>query len=264
MKIDQVRLIWFSPTGTSRRVVRGIAEGFSGVPVEETNLTLPDFTTCGRLGPDELAIIGVPVYAGRVPALAVERMKEISGSNTPAVIVAVYGNREFEDALVELRDLAQEKGFVVVAAAAFIGEHSFSTDALPIAAGRPDSDDLEKAREFGRAVQQALTALEENEGGTIDVPGNVPYKDGAGYFPFTPVVDHDTCTLCGTCAEECPTGSITLDDTVSIAVESCILCANCIKVCPEGAVSLETTPVREKMVALNTNCAARKEPQIFM
>jgi len=121
--------------------VHEIAKGFEGVGrVKQTDLTYPAFLPCARLGARDLAIIGVPVYAGRVPEIAAHRLKEIKGAGTPAVVVAVYGNREFEDALVEMRDIAIAQGFEVVAAGAFIAEHSFSTDELPIAAGRPDSE----------------------------------------------------------------------------------------------------------------------------
>lgn len=264
MNIENAQLIYFSPTGTSKNVVNAIARGFDGISSEETDLTHPQYQTCGSLGPNDLAVIGVPVYAGRVPALAVERMKDLNGSNTPAVIVAVYGNRAFEDALVELRDIVAEKGFQIVAAAAFVGEHSFSTDEYPIAAGRPDADDVAKAREFGRSVIKAVSSLDADAANPIDIPGNVPYRDGVGNFPFTPVVDQDTCTQCGVCVENCPTGSISSDDAISIAVESCILCSSCVKICPEDAVSLTSTPIREKMAELNEKCRARKEPQIFL
>lgn len=263
MNIDRVRVIYFSPTGTSKRVVIAITEGFDGISVEETDLTYPEFSTCGYLSPNDLMVIGVPVYAGRVPALAVKRMEAITGSNTPAVIVAVYGNREFEDALVELRDIVTEKGFQVVAAAAFIGEHSYSTDEFPIAAGRPDGEDIVKAREFGRSVAQVIASF-EGEYSMIDIPGNVPYKEGKGISTFTPVVDEDICTQCGTCVDNCPSGSISLESMVLIAVESCILCASCVKTCPEEAISFTSTPVHEKMVMLNKKCSARKEPQIFI
>jgi len=264
MNIENVQAICFSPTGTSKKVVRAIAEGCNGGAVVETDVTLPGAPSCGSLGANDLAVIGVPVYAGRVAPLAAERIQGLSGNDTPAVIVVLYGNREFEDALIELRDIVVAKGFSVVGAAAFIGEHSFSTSELPIAAGRPDADDTAKAREFGRAVMEKIAAQPAGAATVVDVPGNVPYKDGVGNFPFVPIVDDTACVKCGTCVENCPTGSVVLDDAVAITVETCILCAACVKGCPEDALSLKTTPIQEKRVAMSENLKARKEPQIFM
>ena len=45
-----------------------------------------------------------------------------SASQTPAVLVVVYGNRAYDDALLELSDIATGAGFVPLAAGAFVGE----------------------------------------------------------------------------------------------------------------------------------------------
>lgn len=265
MNISSVRGIYFSPTGTSKSVVQAITDGFEGVSGrEETDLTYPEFTAGGTIGENDLTVIGVPVYAGRVPALAAERLKNIQGNGAPVVIVVVYGNREFEDALVELRDIATANGFHVVAAGAFIGEHSFSTAELPIAEGRPDSEDIRKAREFGRSVMEALAASDKSGAKELKIPGNIPYQEGMKNLPFTPSVNHDACTLCETCVANCPTGAVSMNDTVVMDVTACILCCSCIKTCPEGAVSLQAPPIREKMVMLNSKCQARKEPQLYL
>jgi len=265
MSSETAHLIYFSPTGTSKSVVVAIAEGLEGVGrFLETDLTHPGFTPCTLLGPDDLAVIGVPVYAGRVPEIAEKRLKEIKGAGTPAVIVAVYGNREYEDALLELREIATARGFRVVAAAAFIGEHSFSTEELPIAAGRPDPEDLKKARDFGRSIVRSLAS--SREGGTreIDIPGNVPYRDGMENLPFTPLVDQDICTLCETCIKNCPVGAISLDGRIVMDAETCILCASCVKCCPEKAVSVRSTPLGALIIELAEKCRHRKEPELFL
>lgn len=264
MNRSTVRVIYFSPTGTSKSVVQAIADGFEGmIGGEEIDLTYPDYKANTEIGKSDLAVIGVPVYSGRVPELAARRLKEIKGNGSSAVIVAVYGNREYEDALVELRNIVVDMGFQVVAAAAFIGEHSFSTTELPIAAGRPDTEDLDKARGFGRSIRQLLALPQKSRAREFNIPGNVPYKEGMKNLPFTPIVDHATCSQCGTCVENCPSGAISLTDLIVMDVDSCILCASCIKICPDEAVSFESTPMAERIVALNENCSVRKEPELF-
>ena len=152
MKINKIWLISFSPTRTSKRIIDAIASGIRDIPCESIDLTYPDrFSKKVHFAADELVIIGVPVYAGRVAPLAVKRLESIAGDHTPAVIIVTYGNREFEDALIELRDIAMGAGFTPLAACSFIGEHSFSGTATPIGAGRPDFLDLAAAEEFGEA-----------------------------------------------------------------------------------------------------------------
>jgi hypothetical protein len=131
----------------------------------------------------------MPVHAGRVPALAVERMRAIKGMGRPAVLVTVYGNRAFDDALLELRDLATELEFVPVAGAAFIGQHSFSTPEFPVAQGRPDMADRDRAAAFGRHVRDKLAGI-SNEAELrnlpeLRVPGNFPYRDGVQAAPIS-------------------------------------------------------------------------------
>ena len=92
------------------------------------------------------AFIAVPVYAGRVAPIALQRIRRLKGENAPVVLVAVYGNRDYEDALVELRDETTCLGFTPLAAGAFIGEHSYSRPGMPVAEGRPDANDLKRRK----------------------------------------------------------------------------------------------------------------------
>ncbi len=160
MEFSSAKLIYFSPTHTTKKIVQGIARGFPFDRIEYLDLTPPD--TDRRVFPEignRLTILGTPVYAGRVPMEAVKRLRQIKALGTPVLIVVAYGNREYEDALLELRNLAAEQGFKPVAAGAFIGEHSYSTEEIPIANGRPDEADLKKAKEFGEMVFRKLKGI---------------------------------------------------------------------------------------------------------
>ncbi len=265
MKIKKIWLISFSPTRTSKKVVDSIVMEFQGVPTETIDLTYPDKISPMLFGPDELVIIGVPVYAGRVAPLAVKRLVDIQGDNTPAVIVATYGNRAFEDALVELLDIVLNKSFRPVAACTFIGEHSFSGVKTPIAAGRPDAADLTMAEAFGRKIRDKLTSLKGPETAHCpNVPGNIPYKDGTGPIPFTPLLIESECTQCSVCLSACPTGAISLETKIEIDCDTCIFCCACIKICPENALLIAADPLKQKRQWLFENCTERKEPELYL
>jgi len=265
MQFNKVRLICFSPTKTSQKVVEALGAAISGVEIEKIDLTYPDFQGGVQLGSDELAIIGVPVYAGRVATPAADRLRTIKGNNTPAIIVVLYGNREYEDALIELRDLALENSFIPFAACAFIGEHSFSSSDMPIAAGRPDEADLAAARDFGEKVFATLTAMDDMVvKPPVEVPGNSPYKEGMGPLPFTPMVNHLECTKCGECLSTCPSGAISLGNEIEMDNGLCVFCCACIKNCPEEAITIEAAPLQQKKQWLHENCRERKDPSFFL
>ncbi|HMK66217.1 MAG TPA: 4Fe-4S ferredoxin, partial [Thermodesulfobacteriota bacterium] len=201
MTLNSLTLIYFSPTGGTQKVLEAIARGMQVRKVEHVNITSPDVAALPLIEiPADLAVIAVPVYAGRVPLKAIERMQHLRGMETPALIVVVYGNREFEDALLELKTLAINQGFRPLAAAAFIAEHSYSTTETPLAVGRPDPDDLEKARLFGRQAFEKLQSGDRNSSPLIEVPGNFPHKERVVRPPESPGSRKDLCTLCGTCA----------------------------------------------------------------
>ena len=265
MKIKKIKLICFSPTRTSKKVIEAIASGIAHVPVETIDLTYPEAVSTLRIAADELAIIGVPVYAGRVAPLAVKRLAAIRGNNTPAVIVTTYGNRDFEDALLELQDIAENAAFVPLAAAAFIGEHSYSGPDTPIGAGRPDGVDLAAAKAFGTEISEKIAAVAGlPSGARLKVPGNSPYKDGIGSMPFTPQLIEEKCTQCGACLPACPTGAISLTSVIEMDQDLCIYCCACLKICPEEAIVIGAEPIKQKSQWLSENFSKRREPQMFM
>lgn len=259
MQSKRLVTTFFSPTGTSKKIGLAVGEGLNLPTTEEISLT--EGSAEPRVfSADDFAVFSLPVYGGRVAPYAVERMKGLTGKNTPAAAVVVYGNREFEDALLELKNILTEQGFNVVGAAAFVGEHSFSTADIPIAAGRPDQQDREKAVSFGRKLAEKDCSIKAD----LTLPGNFPYKEGVQKNPVSPQVDPAKCILCRTCESVCPAGAVKVEDTVVFTGELCILCCACIKNCPEQALAMTAPPMIEKARWLHENYSVRKEPQLFL
>ena len=175
MTIESAALIYFSPTGTTRKIVSRIARGIGSTELSDLDLTMDQ--PIPKHSRSDIVIIGAPVYAGRIPLVTIQRLKKISVKEIPAVVVVLYGNREYEDALLELIHLSRSCGFQPVAAGAFIGEHSFATETYPIAMGRPDLEDLELAENFGAKVARELSSTGFSPAGNeMSIPGNHPYK----------------------------------------------------------------------------------------
>jgi len=259
--ISQAHLIYFSPTKTTKKIIEQIAAGFNASNSEHYDLTQMEPGLEIQLT-DGLAIIGVPVYAGRTPEIFLKRIQKLSAVNVPAVLVVLYGNRAFEDALVELRDVVISKGFTVVAAGTFIGEHSYSTSKQPIAANRPDAADLQKAKEFGEIIARQM---QKNIGKIApEIPGDVPYKERAPLGGISPETNHELCTLCATCAKVCPTSVITVEREVMTEAKSCVLCCACVKSCPEKARELKHPMIEARREMLINKCNKRREPDYFI
>lgn len=320
------RRIWaayFSATGTTEKIVGHIADRLaasenssdsetaavsepsagSGNPAgsagkaERFDFTLPEKRSEeASFSPQDLVVFGVPVYAGRVPNVLLKYLDTIQGGGALAVPVVLFGNRNFDDGLIELRNILEKDGFHTIAAAGFVGEHSFSTI---LGAGRPDSADMALADRFadqvaeklkrmdetaeaaGSAEPNAAEAAAETSGAAGDAAGawtpiHVRGEDPIrGYYqPRDRQGNHidirkvkpkvaESCTRCGICAEVCPMGSIDRED-VTQYVGICIKCGACIKKCPEHARYYDDPGYLYHQHELEEAYTERAEPELFL
>ena len=275
MRVRNVWAVYFSATGTTAQTVKTVAAAAAqvlGCPWQEVSFTLPRerqeelaFST------DDLVILGVPVYAGRVPNVLLPFLTEqVIGGGALAVPVVLYGNRNYDDALIELRNILQSNGFACVAAAAFVGEHSFSR---VLAAGWPDAQDCVLMEGFGEAVGRKMGRLPFTPTEPVAVRGCEPIRpyyqprDREGNFinilKVKPVTDGDRCTGCGLCAQMCPMGSIRADNVAQVA-GICIKCCACVKGCPTGAKYFTDEGYLYHQRELEEMYARRGEVEMFL
>lgn len=248
--------IVFSPTGGTKKVADVITSEW-GQPVRTVDLSdaEADFDSVS-LEKGDVAVIAVPSFGGRVPAPAAERLKKIHGNQAFAVLVCVYGNRAYEDTLVELSDAAQESGFQVAAGIAAIAEHSIMHQ---YAAGRPDGEDRNELKEIAQRIKEKLACGEEK---SVSVPGNRPYKEAkaASMVPLT----GDACTGCGLCAEKCPVRAIPKEHPDRTDETRCISCMRCVAVCPQKARKADSEKVAGLAARLKEICSVRKGNELFI
>lgn len=252
MKIHQ---IIFSPTGGTRRVSEklclemGVESVVTDLCVKAADIQLPNIQE------DDLAVIAMPVFAGRVPALTVERLRMVKPHGAKCVVVAVFGNRAYDDALLEMEDVASEMGFRVIAAVAAVAEHSIIRE---YGKGRPDADDEQTLRQFGADI---MSKAKRDDCTMPQVLGNHPYKKG-GKMP-QPKGRHG-CNRCGVCAKQCPVDAIPLSNPKTVDTTKCISCMKCVSVCPTGARRIGTMMTFLATQALKKVCATRKENELYI
>ena len=252
MKIHQ---IIFSPTGGTQRVCDKLCLGMGNdrvvtdLCVKAADIQMPD------IHEEDLAVIAMPVFAGRVPAMAVDRLQRVNAHGAKCVVVVVFGNRAYDDALLELQDVATAMGFRVIAAVGAVAEHSI---VRRYGQGRPDAADEQTLRRFGATI---LSKAQGGDSTMPQVPGHRPYKKRS-------MVPHPKgrrgCNGCGVCATQCPADAIPLTDPKKVDAGKCISCMKCVSVCPTGARRIGAVMNFLATQGLKKVCATRKDNALYL
>ena len=250
----KVTNIFFSPSGTTKKVLEQMA-----ISIDE-NYQICDllyFDGEKDFASDDVVIVGMPVFAGRIPKTARARLSKLSGDNTKAIAVANYGNAHLTDALLELVDLLKENNFDVIAAASTISHHSIFDG---VAIGRPDEDDIEKINEF---AERCIEKIENGSSLESDIPGNRPYVEYKT-LPFIVSCDESKCVFCLECVSVCPEGAIPDDDPADVDLDLCSRCTSCINICQEDARGFVGDTFESTKPKFESANAERKEPEFYL
>ncbi len=248
----------FSPTGGTQKVADAITQVWSSdVQNEDLSDTSKNFSSV-HIEKDDFVLIAVPSFGGRVPAVAIERLAEVKGNGAKCAIVCVYGNRAYEDTLIELKDTAEKSGFSVVAAVSAIAEHSIMHQ---YATGRPNQEDIKILKGYSKKILEKFNSSNSSET-PVTVPGNSIYKK-AGAGGIVPKAGKD-CVSCGLCAKNCPVSAVDVKNPKITDSKKCISCMRCISICPENARKVSRALVAVASLAIKKECSTKKECELFI
>lgn len=252
LNFDKVSKIYFSPSKTTEKIVNEVAKNFN---MKTENYDLLSFNESKEFK-NELVIIGIPVFNGRIPKLACQRLSKLKGNNTKAIIILNYGNIDYGDALLELTELLKENHFQIMGIATTISQHSQFSE---LGLNRPDSDDLIKINNFAKKIIKKLENNTENE---IFVKGYKPYTEYVN-SSFDVECDENSCTECMDCVYTCPEEAISELTPTKTNLDECTRCSTCINVCSENARSFSGASYYQEMENALSNNLERNEPEFY-
>lgn len=247
--------IYFSPTGGTKKVLDILMADWD-LEKELIDLSTANFRKKYQMSREDICIIAVPSFGGRVPEIVVKRLEKFTGDYTRTILTVVYGNRDYDDTLLELKNVMVERSFYPIAAISAIAKHSIMNQ---FASDRPNQMDQLELSIFSKEIINLVSTREEYS--DLTVPGNYPYRQYKGVM-FKPKGNRK-CSGCGLCAKSCPVSAIPFERLKSVERKKCISCMRCVTICPNHARNINRIMLKIASKKMEKVCSTRKENQLF-
>lgn len=221
--------IYFSPTGGTKKVADIMIKAMKKDAQEIDMIKDPDKILQTEFSEDDICLIAVPSYGGRIPSVTVDKFQKLQAKGTKAILVAVFGNRAIDDTLVEMQDILENAGFVCVVGVEAVAEHSLMHQ---FGTGRPDQQDEKELIRFSEQIMQKIETKMECM--KVELPGNHNYREYNG-VPFKTCCKWQMYFLWNLCKRMSSRSRFQKMNPKVTDKEKCISCMHCVAVCPQKA-----------------------------
>lgn len=250
----KIYALYFSPTGRTKKVLDILISAWD-CEKEYIDISDSDALLEISFGDSDICVVAVPSFSGRVPGFIIPKLHKLQGRGIKAMLVTTYGNRAFDDTLLELKDIVETCGFICTCAVAAVTQHSV----LPkYGEGRPDITDIEELKKFSVRCKEMI----EKTSSAVVVPGNRPYRK---YIPI-PIYPkaNKQCIKCGLCHQKCPVHAIDYGKYKGCDKSKCISCLQCMAVCPQKVRRVNPIILKVAEIKMKKLCGTRKENKLFI
>jgi len=231
---------------------------------------------CLEFSKDDLVVLGM-MSATKLFGLPDEVFASLKGNNTPFVGVVMFGNGYYGKSLKQMKKEMASRGFKMVAAAAFIGQHTLDPEIAP---GRPDASDRAIQRALGRDVHEKVRInrdLSFNHAIKTDWPHEglfstfkcalisaLPMSSPKLSTPWKEKAFTGDCIGCRSCEKRCPVNAVDID-TRTFDYDRCIGCFACGHACPRDAITITSARMKKAMASVKPfRIQTRREPVVFI
>jgi len=249
-------ILYFSPHGSTRKILDAVSKGISDAGFNTVMFNSGEYIKTGRqeelysiLSEYSLLITGTPVYAHHIPPLFEEFLSGLPPveKEKSAAMVCTYGDISSGVALSQLAGLMDKKSYRLMGGMKAVSEHCLTFQGgAPIGSGRPDSEDIKIAQQFGSLIAERMKKNDLKSFKQSDFRDKsllIRVLDATVFNMKTTVkmmpqikVSSSLCAKCNTCADSCIAGNITVDDFPKFS-DNCISCFRCVRVCPNNALT---------------------------
>ena len=162
--IRKVIGIYYSPAGGTKKMTETLARkiGETLDDCSPLDVSVESFDMLNAKGEsavfddETVAVIGMPVYVGKIPLPAAAALRNIEGNGAMTLAAVSYGGRKYGNALFELKRLAEECGFKAIGAGAFMisymARRGSSRGSAPVIDG-------EAIMDFSKAASEKIKRL---------------------------------------------------------------------------------------------------------
>lgn len=241
-----IRLIYFSQTGNTRKVAEAMEHVFIEAGHSARSVPMKQATPEDILQSDVIGV-GSPTFTSQAPTPIKRFIKNLPSLHGKKAFVFATSGAGPGKVLYDMTALLREKGADVIGGTLIKAECFHPAPYVcGCFKGRPNEEDLLVVEKFARAAAEHISSghpgtMPESRPDALrmhwsfyEIIGLMNPDFQVRLLMPKPKLNESLCTECGVCVQECPMDNITMHPYPEIG-NACIRCYRCVNVCPQSA-----------------------------